>query len=56
MVSVGNRIAFTNILGDFGIAASGNDSLKVTCFTYKPFHRLVTNTMETLRIELEPAR
>jgi len=23
MVSVGNRIAFTNILGDFGIAASG---------------------------------
>ena len=56
IVSIGTKIALTNILGDFSITASGNDSLKVTCFTYKPFHRLVTNAMETLRIELEPAK
>ena len=56
VVSIGNRIVLTNILGDFSIAASGNDSLKITYFTYKPFRLLVTNTMETLRIELEPAK
>ncbi|MCO5947202.1 carboxypeptidase-like regulatory domain-containing protein [Mucilaginibacter flavidus] len=56
MVRVGCKIAFTNILGDFSIAASTTDSLKITCFTYKPFKLPVTNTMETLRIELEPAK
>lgn len=56
MISMGSRIVFTNILGDFSLAASANDSLKITCFNYKPFKLLVTNTMETLRIELEPAK
>jgi len=56
MVRMGNKIAFTNILGDFSIAASANDSLKITCFTYKPFRLLVTNTLETLHIDLEPAK
>ena len=56
MVRLGDKVAFTNMLGDFGIAASATDSLKITCFTYKPFKLLVTNTVETLRIELQPAK
>ena len=56
IVSVGNKVVFTNILGEFSIAATENDSLKVTCFAYKPYRLLVSNTMETLHIELEPAK
>jgi len=49
-------VVFTNVLGDFSIAASGTDSLNITCFGYKPFRMLVLYTMETLRIELEPSK
>lgn len=56
IVRVGSKITFTNILGDFSLTASSTDSLKITCFTYKPFRILVTNTMETLHIQLEPVK
>lgn len=56
MVSTGNRVVFTNILGDFSIAASGNDSLKITSLGYKPFRLKVINTMETQHIELDLAK
>ena len=56
MVRTGKNVTFTDMLGDFSIAASMNDSLKITSFTYKPFRQLVTNTIETLHIELEPAK
>ena len=37
IVRVGNKVVFTNVMGDFSITASGTDSLKITCFGYKPF-------------------
>jgi hypothetical protein len=56
IVTLGSKQAFTNSFGEFNVAASGNDSLKIACFGYKTYTALVNNVMAVVHVELEPAK
>ncbi|WP_299590615.1 carboxypeptidase-like regulatory domain-containing protein [Mucilaginibacter sp.] len=56
IVTLGSKQAFTNSFGEFNIATSGNDSLKIACFGYKTYKTLVRNVMAAVHVELEPAK
>jgi hypothetical protein len=56
IVTLGSKQTLTNSFGEFNIAASGNDSLKIACFGYKTYAALVSNVMAAVRVELEPAK
>jgi hypothetical protein len=56
IVSIGNKQVFTNSFGEFSIAASGNDSLKIARLGYNTYRMVINNTMAPIHVELEPAK
>jgi hypothetical protein len=56
IVSMGNKQVFTNSFGEFSIAASGNDSLKIARLGYNTYRMVINNTMAPIHVELEPAK
>jgi len=56
IVSMGNKQVFTNSFGEFSIAASGKDSLKITRLGYNTYRTVINNAMAPIHVELEPAK
>ncbi|SHN12957.1 carboxypeptidase-like regulatory domain-containing protein [Mucilaginibacter sp. OK098] len=56
IVSMGKKQVFTNSFGEFSIAASGNDSLKIARFGYNTYRTVISNVMAPIHVELEPAK